>query len=305
MTRRCAIESQPLVMPMYYLHAGQEEAYQCPDEYYFGSELIAAPYTAPRDPDTRLSRKTMWLPEGDWFDFFSGWRSAGGGWRTFYGGLGDIPVLARAGAIVPLGPRSGRFGAALPDELTVSVFPGADNAFELYEDDGESQAYLRGACCVTRMEQAWRPGRLAFGIAPAQGDAAIIPAGRRFRLVFHSLSRPDEVEVRVNGQPVPADVAYDEVRETLIVGEIALGPGDALQVTASVKMGELLARTDHRTEACRRLLRAFRAETGLKHRIDLALPDLIAGRGRLAQFGGELTDAQMLALAETLRQGPG
>ncbi len=122
MTRRCAIESKPLVMPMYYLHAGQEEAYQCPDQYYFGSELIAAPYTAPRDPDTRLSRKTLWLPEGDWFDFFSGWRCAGGGWRTFYGGLGDIPVLARAGAIVPLGPRSGRFGAALPDALTVAVF---------------------------------------------------------------------------------------------------------------------------------------------------------------------------------------
>ncbi len=301
MTWRCAFESRPLVMPMYYLHAGEEDAYHCPDEYYFGSELIAAPYITPRDPETRLSRQPMWLPEGEWFDFFSGKRYHGGDWRTFYGGLSDIPVLARAGAIVPLAPMSGQFGVALPDELTVVIFPGADNTFELYEDDGESQAYKRGVSCVTRMEQTWRPGQLQFHIAPAQGDASVIPAERRYRLVIRGVCRPDEASVRVNGQPREVSVAHDEAADSLTIGEIVLAPGDELALVISVKTGELLSQTDHRPDACRKLLRAFRLDTNVKHRIDRALPELLNGQTRLAQFSSELSDAQLQALTETLR----
>src|SRR5207244_6035275 len=69
MAWHCAVESRPLIMPMYHLHTGEEDAYHCPDQYYFGSELIAAPYVTPRGPETRLSRQPIWLPEGEWFDF--------------------------------------------------------------------------------------------------------------------------------------------------------------------------------------------------------------------------------------------
>ncbi|HEY3342417.1 MAG TPA: TIM-barrel domain-containing protein, partial [Anaerolineae bacterium] len=300
MTRRCTVDSKPLIMPMYYLHAGAEDAYNCPNQYYYGSELIAAPYITPRNPETRLSRQPVWLPEGDFFDFFSGVRYHGGDWRTFYGDLGDIPVLARAGAIIPLGPKSGEFGVALPGELTVAIFPGADNVFELYEDDGESQAYLHGASCVTRMEQNWHPGRLEFRIAPVKGDTSVIPAERHYQLVIRGVSQPDEVSVRVNGQSHPASIAYDKVTETLSVGGIVLAPGDELLLTA-VHAGDLLSQTDHRPEDCRRLLRAFRLETNVKHRIDRALPQLLSGETRLAQFSGELSDAQLQALSEVLR----
>jgi len=301
MTWRCAVESLPLVMPMYYLHADEEDAYRCPDQYYFGSELIAAPYITPRDSETRLSRQAIWLPEGEWFDFFSGHRYHGGDWRTFYGSLGDIPVLARAGAIVPLAPKSGQFGVSLPDVLTVAIFPGADNVFELYEDDGVSQAYRKGASCTTRMEQTWLPGRLKFCIAPAQGDASVIPPERRYRLVVRGVSRPNEVSVHVNGQAYAATVAYDEIAESLTISEIVLAPGDELILVAGVHGGDLLAQSDHRPDACRKLLRAFRLETGVKESIDRALPDLISGHSRLAQFGSELSDAQLQALRETLR----
>jgi Glycosyl hydrolases family 31/Domain of unknown function (DUF5110) len=301
MTWRCAVESRPLIMPMYYLHAGAEDAYHCPNQYYFGSELIAAPYTTPRDPETRLSRQPMWLPEGEWFDFFSGRRYHGGDWRTFYGGLDAIPVLARAGAIVPLAPRSGQFGAALPDELIVSIFPGADNVFELYEDDGQSQAYQRGASCITHMEQTWRPELLQFHIAPIQGDTSVIPARRRYQLIVRCVSRPDEASVLVNGQPYQAGIAYDETADTLTVSEIILAPGDDLLLEAAVHPGSLLAQTDHRLDACRKLLRTFRLETGVKEGIDRALPSLLSGSDRLAQFSSQLSDAQLQALNSALR----
>ena len=96
----------PPITPMYYDYPDEDDAYRCPQQYQFGTELIAAPYVSPRDPDTRVSRQMVWLPPGNWFNFFTGEHYDGGRWHTLYGRLDDIPVFAKAGAIVPLG-RSG------------------------------------------------------------------------------------------------------------------------------------------------------------------------------------------------------
>jgi alpha-glucosidase (family GH31 glycosyl hydrolase) len=153
-------KGKTLILPMYFQHPGEEAAYHCPNQYYFGSELIVAPYVTPLDPDMRLSRQAVWLPEGDWFDFFTGERFEGGRWHVLYGTLEQIPVLARAGGIVPMGPQGEWGGVANPEELIVHLFAGADNAFELYEDDGETQAYLQGKHCITPLRLAWYGDRL-------------------------------------------------------------------------------------------------------------------------------------------------
>ena len=92
----------PPIRPMYYLYPDMDQAYSCPNQYTFGSELIAAPFTSPRDADTRLSRQVIWLPPGDWFNFFDGRYFEGDSWQAVYGDLGEIPVFARSGAIIPL-----------------------------------------------------------------------------------------------------------------------------------------------------------------------------------------------------------
>ena len=107
--------------------------------------------------------------------------------------------------------------------------------------------------------------------------------------------------MRVNGQPREVSVAHDEAADSLTIGEIVLAPGDELALVISVKTGELLSQTDHRPDACRKLLRAFRLDTNVKYRIDRALPELLNGQTRLAQFSSELSDAQLQALTETLR----
>ena len=70
-------------------------------------------------------------------------------WRTVKAALEDIPVYAKAGAIVPLAPKVGWGGIENPKELDLYVFPGADNRFELYEDDGETTDYQRGKYAIT------------------------------------------------------------------------------------------------------------------------------------------------------------
>ena len=48
MNYRASESAEPMIMPMYYKHPEAAEAYEAANQYYFGSEMIVAPITAPR-----------------------------------------------------------------------------------------------------------------------------------------------------------------------------------------------------------------------------------------------------------------
>ena len=141
-------------------------------------ELIVAPIIAPADPKTGIATKRVWFPAGMWFNFFTGGQVTGGKWRDVKASLEDIPVYAKAGAIVPLAPKVGWGGTENPAELDIHIFPGADNTFDLYEDDGETTDYQRGKYAITRF--SLKDG--VFTIHPAHGDLSVIPAQRSYRI---------------------------------------------------------------------------------------------------------------------------
>jgi alpha-glucosidase (family GH31 glycosyl hydrolase) len=287
----------PLVLPMYYTHPEEEAAYQAQQQYWFGSELVAAPFVQPTDPDTGLARQNVWLPEGDWFDFFSG-EYLPAGWRTVYGGLDDIPVFARAGAIVPLGPEVGWGGIGVPEMLRLFIFPGASRTFELCEDDGETTAYTRGAYAVTRFSQEWQPGELRFTIQPAAGDRSVIPAQRLYHLNFRGLARPDDFQVTLNGEPFELVSFYDEAADTLVFARIALTPADTLTVT--LRAADLITRRDRSSETLTRLLRGFRLDPNVKYDLVREWPRIARGERSLHSFRG-LNDAQLSVLQGLLK----
>lgn len=123
------------VRPMYHDHPEAQEAYEVPGQYLFGPDLLVAPITAPGDRATGLGAATAWLPEGEWFDFFTGRRYRGGRHVVLHRPLEDMPVLARAGTVVVLAGDPGADVGALPEALEVRVFPGSGRAV-LVEDDG-------------------------------------------------------------------------------------------------------------------------------------------------------------------------
>lgn len=71
MNRYASRDSLPLIRPMYYHHALSNEAYEVPNEYYFGTELIACPITQPVNPKVGVAEFKAWLPEGIWIDFLT------------------------------------------------------------------------------------------------------------------------------------------------------------------------------------------------------------------------------------------
>ena len=251
--------SVPLVRPMYYRHPGTDSAYAARHQYYFGSELLAAPHLRERGDDTHLSRRSVWLPGGEWFDFFSGaYHEAG--WHARYGGLEDLPVYAPAGAIVPLEPEVDCGGVDTPERLRIVAFPGADNEFTLYEDDGTSLAHREGAYATTTFAQRFTGDRLAFEVEPAEGDLSYVPDGRGYELLFRGIVEP--VSVTVDGEQVALDggrnASYDPGTATLAVDLGDVPPTEALTVVVEAD-GSLVSRRDRMDARVEELLWHFEA----------------------------------------------
>jgi alpha-glucosidase (family GH31 glycosyl hydrolase) len=141
MNARAAIEGIPLVRPMYWGYPDSEEAYNVPNQYMFGSELIIAPITTPSDPNSHRSEVFAWLPPGRYVDLSTGMVYDGDRRLRLSRAVNKYPIFAREGAIVPfdLSPVL-RNGCENPTVLELMVVVGADGKFELLEDDGKGQS---------------------------------------------------------------------------------------------------------------------------------------------------------------------
>lgn len=293
----------PLCVPMYHAHPHARDAYECPNQYLFGDQLLAAPFIARRDADTCLSQASIWLPPGNWYGFFDGEPFSGDRWQTVYGTLDEIPVFARAGAIVPLTAHPQLSGADLPDHLLLKIFPGASGAFTLYEDDGQSQAYRQGEYSLIRFSQTWETSHQVFQIEAAQGDTRHLPPHRVFDLHFQSIRQPEVIRVQVNGQAKPVHPVWDAARAELTLAGLSLTPADHLTVELIVASGSLLAQRDWREAKFRHRLRALRLASGVKGQIEGQLPELLANPNRLGAFARHLTASQFAALSDALWNG--
>ncbi|NTW39551.1 MAG: glycoside hydrolase [Cellulomonadaceae bacterium] len=125
-----------VVRPMYHDHPTTDAAFGVPHQYLLGADLLVAPITTPVDRSTHLAQVRAWLPEGTWFDAFTGRRYTGGRDVTLHRALDDAPVLARAGAVIPLLPEPGADVRSNPEALVLRIFPGASGEATLHEDDG-------------------------------------------------------------------------------------------------------------------------------------------------------------------------
>jgi len=286
------------IRPMYHLYPHDESAYQCPNQYTFGSELIAAPFTTPRDDDTRLSRNIVWLPEGDWFDFFTDEYYSGGGWYAVYGDLHRIPVFAKAGAIIPLCPSLGRASIELPDTLTINIFPGAGNKFTLYEDDGETLAYQDGKYALTNFFLNWHQSECEFTIDPVVGEKDLLSPKRIFKLIFHAIKAPDNIQIEVNNKAIETSIHYNDDTEQLILTDIVLSVNDQLNVRIIGSNG-LFSKGDRKKETMLNMLKTFKMNSYIKQALDWRIDQLLINPVILLEFADRMADSHILALVET------
>jgi hypothetical protein len=260
--------------------------------------LITAPFTTPRDSGTKSSRQVVWLPEGEWFDFTTGEKHSGKGWIAKYGDLQDIPVFAKAGAIVPMGPLSGWDNIAPPEALTIKVFPGADNVYELYEDDGETTAYQQGDYALTRFEQRWRNDQQELIITPPSQDLTYIPSNRTYQITFYAINQPKVVKVRLGEREINCESGYDTNQRTLTLSDLTIPPGSRLSIQLKSEAG-LMDQSDWRKAALEGMLKRFKLNAFAKQRLAQQLDAFLKDPTLLLAYADYMTHPQLLAFIET------
>ena len=300
MAWRNTSEGIPLITPMYYEYPEDKSAYRCPQQYRFGTEMIVAPFTTPIDPDTRLSRQQVWLPEGHWYNFFTDDHYEGERWLTVYGGLEQIPVFVKGGAIVPLAPRSGWADTCNPETLDVHVFPRQDNRFVLYEDDGETTAYQHGHQCLTAFNLKAHDHGVDFTIEPGQGDISVAPPRRMYRLIFRRVTPPAETSVKVDGVRQAAMTMYDDELQRLTL-EVAAMPANRVEVSVRWIDQPWQAVDDRREKRFLQMLRVFRMESESKRWLDTYRVELFEDPEQLKEFGATVKDAHIEALRSVIK----
>ena len=252
MNHRSAAEGEPLVRPMYHLYPRDEAAYGVPNQFAFGTEIIVAPITKPHDPVTLMGSVTAWLPEGTWTDLYTGVTYEGGGELTLHRDGSSIPVLLRAGAIVPLAGEADLDASKNPDHLEVVVAPGADGAFTLVEDDGTGG--LSAPVPTTSTAITWEQTTGTLTIGAAAGAKRLVPHTRTWTVTL--LACPDARRVTVDGQAQAASVDGGRSRVTVDgrptdqAVALVFGPGLVPRtVDVAGRMFEVLHRSHYDNEA--------------------------------------------------------
>ncbi|MFN2109032.1 MAG: TIM-barrel domain-containing protein, partial [Anaerolineae bacterium] len=104
MARVTSDTSLALCRPMYYESPETDDAYVARFQYYLGDQMIAAPIVTPTDPQTGLASVDVWIPEGMWIDYQTLETFIGPRWVRLTGDINRVPMLMKAGAILPLAP---------------------------------------------------------------------------------------------------------------------------------------------------------------------------------------------------------
>lgn len=195
----------PLTRPVYYVAPNVEEAYDNDNNYMFGTELFVAPITSKMK--NGYATVKGYLPDGEWTDIFNGNKYVGGKTYTFMRRLDGIPVLAKAGAIIPMAKYVEKNIPENPADLDVLIYKG-NNDYVMYEDADN------GDKLFTRFALRNGGNTLTLKIC-ADGVKTVAPEKRSITLNFKDLFE-GEITVKKNGAVLPC-VVDDNHNLTVVI----------------------------------------------------------------------------------------
>ena len=183
--------------PMYYDYPESDKAYETPEQFMFGNDILATTITQPVDSITGLAPRTIWFPEGAWFDCATGSMYEGGRTEELHYTLAENPHYAKAGSIIPMNPATVKNLQQPCDTLVLTFIPGGDGQLRHYEDDGMSQQYKTNYA-VTTVTKKQEGNTVRVRISPREGSFAGASDNRSYELRFPAVFPPKSV--KVNGK---------------------------------------------------------------------------------------------------------
>ena len=202
---RVTSENYTVMRPLVMDFRTDARAQNIGDQFLFGPAILVNPVLEPG-----ASTRHLYLPDAQWYDFWTGQRLDGGKSIDAPTAIDRIPLYVRAGSIVPMGPDV-EYAAERPaDPIELRVYRGADARFTLYEDENDNYNYEKGVYATIPIEWNEAAGTLTLG--QRKGTFPGMLTARTFRVVFVSQGHGTgavavtageaDREVRYSGDPV-------------------------------------------------------------------------------------------------------
>ena len=191
--RECCDTGLPLMRALWLHHHEDARAVATGDQFLWGRDILVSPVVA-----KGASTRRLYLPRGRWFDFWTEQGIEGGREIDRAVDLETMPLHVRAGAIIPFGPVKQYTDEPVDAPLAITVYPGADGVFTLYEDDGKTFAHRNGD--FMRVAMTWNDASRRFGMALAPGSRMRPPSPRPFTVRLAGEARSERVVFE--GKPI-------------------------------------------------------------------------------------------------------
>jgi alpha-glucosidase len=159
-----ATTGAPILRPLVYHYPNDPKTYALHDQVLLGGSLMAAPVYRPG-----VECRAVYLPEGVWYDWWTGTRYEGATHILADAPLERMPLYVKAGAVIPMQPVMQYVDERPIDELRLRVWSG-DGEFTLYEDDGRSFEYREGSWATTVYRVTMEGERTTLHIQARHGN---------------------------------------------------------------------------------------------------------------------------------------
>ncbi len=182
----------PVMRPLVLQYQDDPETYRIHDQVLLGRDLMIAPLYQPG-----ATHRPVYLPEGVWYDFWTGEEHEGRRWILAKGDIGTLPAFVRGGGVLPMVPAMNYVGERPVETLTLHIYPGK-GSFDLYDDAGEGYGYTRGEFARTRITVDG--GRVIV----ESSDGGYRPTWQQVEVILHGFpdQMTDDAAITVDGEPV-------------------------------------------------------------------------------------------------------
>jgi hypothetical protein len=132
----------------------------------FGNSLLVSPVVQADE-----IQQTVYLPEGDWYDFNSGKHYVGTATYNVPVTTVDIPIFVKGGSIIPMSTAAQYVNSPeMQKTVILASYPGGTGKCTVYDDDGVTYDYENGAFCTSSITHDRNDQRAILGIGPRTGS---------------------------------------------------------------------------------------------------------------------------------------
>lgn len=196
----------PIVRGMIWNYPNDRKTWDSSTQYQYmlGDSILVAPVFTSMKVNKGWRKEDIYLPAGQWVDFWDGRRINGPTTIDAYPiTLEKLPVLVKAGAIIPMYPAMLFNNEKPKDPLSFDIYPYGESSFDLYEDDGLTRNFQKGESAhqfITVKAPEGKAGPIQINVGKSIGQFDGKLKSRVYEFAIHSELKPRAITV--NGKPL-------------------------------------------------------------------------------------------------------